>query len=125
MKIANALADNGEAELLAIVQNTAPIECAGAISVLNHYYGRDDVPIGAYNVDTPGATLEMELPLECEAHLQSLHSSITHFFRGQHCTNVTFYSLFGVKIFGLQMYQQSSMDLTRQLRTLHRCLMRS
>lgn len=46
--IANALADNGEAELLAIVQNTAPPPCAGVISVLNHWYGRDDVPLGAY-----------------------------------------------------------------------------
>lgn len=63
ISIANALADNGEAELLAIVQDTAPIQCAGAISVLNHYYGRDDMPIGAYNVNTPGASLEMQQPL--------------------------------------------------------------
>eukprot|EP01051_Picozoa_sp_SAG22_P010248 SAG22_NODE_910_length_6547_cov_2.044975_2_plen_109_part_00 len=48
--IANALHDNGEAELLAVVQNTAPLKCAGAISVLNHFYGRDDIPIGAYNI---------------------------------------------------------------------------
>ena len=40
--IANALADNGEAELLAVVQDTAPVRCAGAISVVNHYYGRDE-----------------------------------------------------------------------------------
>jgi hypothetical protein len=57
------MADNGEAELLAIVQNTAPVQCAGAISVLNHYYGRDAVPIAAYNVFTHGATLQMEDPL--------------------------------------------------------------
>jgi len=63
LSIANALVDNGEAELLAVVQNTAPVECAGVISVLNHYYGRDDVPIGAYNIQTPNATLEMEAPL--------------------------------------------------------------
>ena len=31
--MANALMDNGEAEILGIVQNTAPLECAGAISV--------------------------------------------------------------------------------------------
>ena len=48
VSIAHALADNGEAELLAVVQNSAPVRCAGAISVLNHYYGRDDVPVGAY-----------------------------------------------------------------------------
>ena len=46
--IANALVDRGEVELLAIVQNTQPLKCAGVISVLNHYYGHDDVPIGAY-----------------------------------------------------------------------------
>ena len=65
--IGNALADNGEVELLAIVQNTAPVDCAGAISVLNTYYGRGSLstlPIGAYNVNTPGATLQMEQPLD-------------------------------------------------------------
>jgi len=61
--VGNALADNGEAELLAVVLNTAPINCAGAISVLNHYYGRDDTPIGAYDYNTVNATLEMQAPL--------------------------------------------------------------
>eukprot|EP01052_Picozoa_sp_SAG31_P033861 SAG31_NODE_3882_length_3789_cov_1.497561_2_plen_516_part_00 len=60
---ANALADNGEAELLAIVGNTAPLQCAGAISVLNHFYGRDAVPIGAYNIHTRNATLIQQNPL--------------------------------------------------------------
>ena len=46
--IANALVDNGEAELLAVVHNTYPPACPGAISVLNHWYGHDDVPIGSY-----------------------------------------------------------------------------
>jgi inosine-uridine nucleoside N-ribohydrolase len=64
ISIANALQDNGEAEILAIVLDTAPIHCAGAISVLNHYYGRDTIPIGAYNVSTPGASLEMQDPLD-------------------------------------------------------------
>jgi inosine-uridine nucleoside N-ribohydrolase len=62
--IANALVDNGEAELLAVVLNTAPVHCAGAISVLNHFYGRDQIPIGIYNISTPGATLEMQDPLD-------------------------------------------------------------
>jgi len=61
--MANALMDNGEAEILAIVQDTAPYNCAGVISVINHYYGRDSIPIGAYNINTPKATLEMEDPL--------------------------------------------------------------
>ena len=46
--ISHAMVDNGEAELLAVVQDTAPPACAGVISVLNHWYGRDDIPIGAY-----------------------------------------------------------------------------
>ena len=61
--IGNALTDNGEAELIAVVQNTAPLECAGAISVLNHFYGRDEMPIGAYDINTTGATLIQQQPL--------------------------------------------------------------
>ena len=61
--VANALEDRGEAQLLAVVQNTAPVECAGAISVLNHFYGRGSVPIGAYDISTPGATLRQQQPL--------------------------------------------------------------
>eukprot|EP00937_MAST-01D_sp_MAST-1D-sp2_P002065 g2065.t1 len=49
--LANALVDNGEAELLAVVHDTSPVQCVGAISVINHWYGRDDVPIGAYKGD--------------------------------------------------------------------------
>lgn len=44
----NALADAGEVILLAIMVNTVPSVCTAAVSVLQHYYGRDDVPIGAY-----------------------------------------------------------------------------
>ena len=47
--MAHALHDRGEAELLAVVQNTSPPQCAGVISVLAHYYGHDAIPIGAYN----------------------------------------------------------------------------
>lgn len=46
--MANALADRGEAELLAVVVNTQPAPCPGVASVLNHWYGRDGVPIGGY-----------------------------------------------------------------------------
>lgn len=65
--IGHALEQKGDAELLAIVQNTAPIECAGAISVLNTWYHREDLPIGAYNIHTPGATLVMEDPVSTVA----------------------------------------------------------
>ena len=61
--IGHALEQRGEAKLLAIVQNTAPLQCAGAISVLNHFYGNDNLPIGAYNTSTVGATLQQEQPL--------------------------------------------------------------
>ena len=37
-----------QVELLAVLQDTLPPPCAGAISVINHWYGRDDIPIGAY-----------------------------------------------------------------------------
>lgn len=47
--LANALADNGEAQLLAVVHDTLPAQTAGVTSALLGYYGRDaDVPIGAY-----------------------------------------------------------------------------
>jgi purine nucleosidase len=61
--ISHALERRGEAKLLAIVQNTAPLQCAGAISVLNTWYRREDLPIGAYDIATSGATLELEAPL--------------------------------------------------------------
>lgn len=61
--IGHALEQRGEAQLLAIVQNTAALQSAGVISVLNHFYGNDDLPIGAYNISTVGATLEQEAPL--------------------------------------------------------------
>jgi hypothetical protein len=46
--LANALHRSREAELLAVVQDTKPAAVAGVISVLNHYYGHDSIPIGAY-----------------------------------------------------------------------------
>ena len=47
----NALAEQGEVELLAIMLNTLPPACAGAISVIQHWYGRDYVPIGVLAPD--------------------------------------------------------------------------
>merc|ERR1711924_301722 len=46
--LGHALMDTGEAELLAVVVDTIPAKCPGVVSVLNHYYGRDDIPIGSY-----------------------------------------------------------------------------
>ena len=46
LSMLHALADNGECELLAVVVSTTPSTGAGAVSVINHWYGRE-VPIGA------------------------------------------------------------------------------
>ena len=55
--IANVLSNRGETELLAVVHNTGLFEGVGAISVINHYYGHDNVPIGAFKGKF-GATLK-------------------------------------------------------------------
>ena len=47
--VAHALVANGEADILSIVHNTGLLEGAAAIGVINHYFGADSVPIGAYD----------------------------------------------------------------------------
>ena len=51
ISVAHALTTLGEANLLAIVVNTKPAEGVGVVSVLNEWYGRSDLPIGAYKGD--------------------------------------------------------------------------
>jgi len=46
--IANALHKAGEAELLAVVHDTGFAKGVGGISAINHWYGHDDIPIGAF-----------------------------------------------------------------------------
>ena len=46
--LAHALQDRGEAEIRAIVHDAGIPEGIGAVSVLNHFYGRDDILLGAY-----------------------------------------------------------------------------
>ena len=47
--VAHALADRGEANLIAVVHSSASPSGVGAISVINHYFGRDNsVLVGAY-----------------------------------------------------------------------------
>ena len=43
----HALADAGECEILATVSSTRGNASVGAIEVINHYYGRGDLPVGA------------------------------------------------------------------------------
>ena len=46
--IAHAMMNKGEAELIAVVHNTGLNTGVGAVSVINQYYGRPDIPVGAY-----------------------------------------------------------------------------
>jgi hypothetical protein len=56
--LAHALADRCEARILAFVHDTALPEGAAGISVINEFYGRGDIPIGAYRgpVGNPATT---------------------------------------------------------------------
>ena len=45
---AHAMADKGEVEIIAIVHDAGYPRGIGAVSVLNHYYGRDQIPLGAF-----------------------------------------------------------------------------
>jgi inosine-uridine nucleoside N-ribohydrolase len=46
--MANALQKNGEAKILAIVHDTGFNKGIGGVSSINHYYGHDDILLGAY-----------------------------------------------------------------------------
>ena len=46
--VAHALADGGEATLLAVMHNADVSLGVGAIASINRYYGRDNLPVGAY-----------------------------------------------------------------------------
>jgi len=45
--LANALMDQGEVDILAVVHDTGFIHGIGAVSTINHFYGHD-IPLGAY-----------------------------------------------------------------------------
>ena len=47
----HALADQGEVELLGVVVNTLDPLTTATVDVLNHFYGRDNVPVGVYKGD--------------------------------------------------------------------------
>ena len=51
--MANAMADYGEIDLLAIVLDTLPDASAAVISTLQTYYGRPEVPVGAFQTHAP------------------------------------------------------------------------
>ena len=74
--VAHALADAGEVDFLGVVVNTSPARCAGVVSVINHYYGRDGLPIGAYK----GADLSPTAPFL--PYVAELTSGRWNFSRG-------------------------------------------
>ena len=43
----HALADAGECEILATISSTRGNASVGAVEVINHYYGRGDLPVGS------------------------------------------------------------------------------
>lgn len=49
LAILHAMADNGEAEILAVSYNESQNKAADAIDALNTWYGRGDIPIGLYD----------------------------------------------------------------------------
>ncbi len=49
--ILHALSDNGECNLLAVMHNTSDEYGVGVIDAINTWYGRPDIPIGAYKKD--------------------------------------------------------------------------
>jgi len=55
LAVLHALANNGEAELLAVCFNEVHIYGAAAIDAINTWYGRGDIPVGIYkgNLDNP------------------------------------------------------------------------
>jgi hypothetical protein len=59
--LANALQDNGEAEIVGVGHTNGYNKGIGSVSTLMHFYDRDDVPLGAYkglwaaNPRAPGA----------------------------------------------------------------------
>mgnify|MGYP002631429248 CR=1 FL=1 len=57
---AHALADLGEAEILGIVHGTGFKSGVGGIMVINEFYGRSHIPVGAYRgrVGHPGWTVD-------------------------------------------------------------------
>ena len=46
--MANELMILGEADILAIVHDTGYKKGIGGVSAINHYYGHDSIPLGAY-----------------------------------------------------------------------------
>lgn len=55
MAVLHALTGTGEARIAAIVVNNKDADSVGAVSAINAFYGRPDIPLGAYQGDEIGA----------------------------------------------------------------------
>ena len=84
----NALADNGEAEILAIVHNTGLDSGIGAVAALNAYYGRGRRQVrlgafkGAWDSDMrgwPGRAYVDDLVNHSDAAVKNYTQVITHY----------------------------------------------
>ena len=58
MAVLHKLADAGECEILATVSSTHSNASVGTIEILNRYYGRPDIPVGAAKGDGVGGGSE-------------------------------------------------------------------
>ena len=56
LAVVNALQDNGEVDLLAVMLSSAHLAGAGAVSAIQRFYGYSGVPIGAYKGCDPIAS---------------------------------------------------------------------
>ena len=56
LAVAHALESRGECRILAVVVNNKDPYSVGAVDAINTWYGRGDVPLGAYQGDTVGKT---------------------------------------------------------------------
>ena len=59
--IRRCLQDLGEAELLAVVHSTGYPTAIGAVSVINHFFGRDDILLGAFKGEFGKEVISPEL----------------------------------------------------------------
>jgi len=75
LTLLHALADNGEARILATISSNRYAFTVPCIDVINHYYGRPDIPIGA---PLDGVDLEDEHP---EKWAEALPAAFEHRYK--------------------------------------------
>ena len=68
----HALADAGECEILATISSTRGNASVGAVEVINHYYGRGDLPVGApKGMGVIGATTDSKKKVDPKSPLDA------------------------------------------------------